>query len=55
MFPRWYGLALIVSIPVSLPLAAYGSAVSGLIMVILGYTLWSRKGIATRRQSPRVR
>jgi hypothetical protein len=55
VLPRWYGLALIVSMPVSLPLAAYGSAVFGLIMVILGYGLWSRKGTATRRQSPRVR
>ena len=51
---RWYGLALIVSMPVSLPLVTYGTALFGLILVVLGYALWSRKGTATE-QPPRVR
>ena len=55
VLPRWYGLALIVSMPLSLPLATYGSALFGLIMVVLGYALWSRKGTTTEQQSARVR
>jgi hypothetical protein len=54
VLPLWYGLALIVSVPISLPLAAYGTAVFGLIMGVLGYALWSRKDAATERLSPRV-
>ena len=54
VLPRWYGLALIVSMPVSLPLVTYGTALFGLTLVVLGYALWSRKGITTG-QPPRVR
>ena len=54
VLPRWYGLALILCMPVSLPLAVYGTALFGLIMVVLGYTLWLRRGIATGQPS-RVR
>ncbi len=54
MLPRWYGLALIFSMPVSLPLAVYGTALFGLILVVLGYVLWSRKGTTTGQPS-RVR
>ncbi len=50
---RWYGLALAFSVPVSLPLAVYGTALFGLILVILGLALWSRKGTTTEQQ-PRV-
>jgi hypothetical protein len=55
VLPRWYGLALIVSVPVSLPLATYGTALFGVILVVLGYALWSRKGTTTEQQSLRVR
>ena len=54
VLPRWYGLALIFSMPVSLPLGVYGTALFGLILVVLGYVLWSRKDTTTG-QSPRVR
>jgi hypothetical protein len=54
VLPRWYGLALIVSMPVSLPLAGYGTALFGLILVVLGYALWLRRG-ATNAQPSRVR
>jgi hypothetical protein len=47
VLPRWYGLALIVSMPVSLPLAVYGTALFGLILVGLGYALWLRRDITT--------
>src|SRR5215208_2807846 len=53
VLPRWYGLALIVSMPISLPLGAYGTTLFGLIMGVLGYALWSRKDAATQRLSPR--
>jgi hypothetical protein len=55
VLPLWYGLALIVSVPISLPLAAYGTALFGLIMGVLGYGLWPRKDAATERLSPRVK
>ena len=55
MLPRWYGLALIVSMPLSLPLGAYGTTLFGLIMGVLGYALWSRKDADAERQSPRVK
>lgn len=54
VLPRWYGLALIVCMPVSLPLATYGTALFGLILGVLGYVLWSRKDTITE-QPPRVR
>jgi hypothetical protein len=55
VLPRWYGLALIVCMPVSLPLATYGTALFGLILMVLGYALWSRKGTTTGQQPARVR
>ena len=55
MLPCWYGLALIVSMPLSLPLGAYGTTLFGLIMGVLGYALWSRKDADAERQSPRVK
>ena len=54
VLPRWYGLALIFSMPLSLPLAVYGTALFGLILVVLGYVLWLRKG-STTGQPSRVR
>ena len=54
VLPRWYGLALIVVLPVSLPLAGYGTALFGLILLVLGYVLWLRRG-ATTAQPSRVR
>ena len=50
VLPRWYGLALIVS----LPLAGYGTALFGLILVGLGYVLWLQRD-ATNAQPSRVR
>jgi hypothetical protein len=43
VLPRWYGLVLIMSMPVSLPLAMYGTALFGLILAALGYALWLRR------------
>ncbi len=54
VLPRWYGLALLASMPVSLPLATYGTALFGLILVVLGYVLWLRKD-STTEQPLRVR
>jgi hypothetical protein len=47
VLPRWYGLALLASMPISLPLDVYGTALFGLILVVLGYALWLRRDIAT--------
>lgn len=51
VLPRWYGLAMIASMPVSLPLTTYGTALFGLILVVLGYALWLRKGTTTEQTS----
>jgi hypothetical protein len=55
VLPRWYGLALIVSMPVSLLAPTYyGTVLFGLILLALGYVLWLRRGTATGQPS-RVR
>jgi hypothetical protein len=54
VLPRWYGLALIVALPVSLPLAGYGTALFGLILLVLGYVLWVQRD-TTIAQPSRVR
>ena len=55
VLPRWYGLALMVSLLVSLPLITYGTALFGVILLVLGYALWLRKGTTAGQHSPRVR
>src|SRR5215217_996935 len=54
VLPRWYGLALIVSIlPVLLPIRALGTALFGMIMLALGFALWMRSGAEQVRSTPR--
>ncbi len=58
VLPRWYGLTLTVSMPVSLGLghllAAYWSSLLfGLFFLVLGYALWSRRSTAAEG-APRV-
>ena len=53
VLPRWYGVALIVSLPISLPLAVYGTVLFGLFLVTLGCVLWMRRD-ATTEQASRV-
>ncbi len=55
VLPAWYGLALVVALPVSLPLAGYGTALFGLILLALGLALWVRRGAATEQPSRRTR
>jgi len=55
VLPRWYGLTLIVSLLVSLPLITYGTALFGVILLVLGYALWSRKITTAEQHSPRVK
>ncbi len=54
VLPRWYGLALIVAMPISLPLSVYGTALFGLILAVLGYVLWLHREAADEQPS-RVR
>lgn len=51
MLPRWYGLTLIVALPVSLPVAGYGTTLVGLILLALGYALWARRGVTAEQPS----
>ena len=41
VLPRWYGLVLVVALPLTLPLATYGTTLFGLILLVLGYALWA--------------
>ena len=51
VLPRWYGSALMVSLPVSLPFAVYGSVLFGVILLVLGCVLWLRSGATTGQPS----
>ncbi len=51
VLPRWYGVALIVCMPVSLPLGVYGTVLFGLFLVALGYVLWLRREATTEQPS----
>jgi hypothetical protein len=53
VLPRWCGIALIVSLPLTILLQEYGGIVFGLVWLALGYVLWSHRGTATG-QPPRV-
>ena len=55
VLPRWYGLTLIVSMLVSLPLITYGTALFGVIVLVLGYALWSRKVTTAEQHYLRVK
>lgn len=51
VLPRWCGIALIVSLPLTILLQDYGGLVFGLVWVALGYVLWSRRGQAAEQPS----
>ena len=54
VLPRWYGLALIVSIlPVLLPIRGLGTALFGVILLVLGFALWMRSTAGQVRSTPR--
>ena len=42
VLPRWYGVALIALVPISVVLLAYANIWTGLILLVLGYALWLR-------------
>jgi hypothetical protein len=54
VLPRWYGVALIIFVPVSVALGGYGNIWVGLVQLALGYVLWSRSGTPAEQPS-RVR
>ena len=54
VLPRWCGIALIVSLPVTILLGDYGGILFGLVWLALGYMLWSHRG-ASDEQPSRVR
>jgi hypothetical protein len=51
---RWYGVLLIIFMPVFLLLGAYGNIWVGLVLMVLGYGLWMQRGVLVERP-PRVR
>jgi hypothetical protein len=54
VLPTWYGVALIILLPVAVALGVYGTIWVGLVQLALGYVLWTRSGTAAQ-QSSRVR
>ena len=54
VLPRWCGIALIVSLPVTILLEDYGGIFFGLVWLALGYMLWSHRGASSEQRS-RVR
>ena len=54
VMPRWYGLVLLASMPIALPLEVYWTALFGMILVVLAYVLWLRNDTTTEQPS-RVR
>ena len=56
VLPRWYGVALIILLPVSFVLGACGNTWVGLVQLGLGYVLWRwREGTPAEPQPRRVR
>ena len=52
VLPRWGGVALIVTLPVSIVLSGYGgNALFGLMWLALGYVLWSQRGTTSEQPS----
>ncbi len=51
VLPRWCGIALIVSLPLTILLQDYGGLVFGLVWLALGYVLWSQRGQAAEQPS----
>ncbi len=49
VLPRWYGVLLIVLMPVLLVLGVYGNIWMGLAFVVLGYVLWMQRGASPER------
>jgi CAAX protease family protein len=54
VLPRWYGVALVVAVPISFALVQYGGILLGLVFVVLGCALWLR-GDALVEQPQRAR
>ena len=54
VLPPWYGVLLIVLMPILLVLGVYGNIWRGLVLIVLGYGLWMHRGPMPERP-PRVR
>lgn len=51
ILPRWCGIALIVSLPLTILLQNYGGIVFGAVWMALGYVLWSIRAQAAEQRS----
>jgi hypothetical protein len=49
VLPRWYGIALILSVPVTIGLLPYGFLWFGLVWLVLGYVLWRQRAASVGR------
>jgi hypothetical protein len=57
VLPRWYGIVLIITMPIDFLLQQYGGIWIGLVFLVLGYVLWLGRGTvrASRGRPSRVR
>ncbi len=54
VLPRWYGVLLIVFLPVSVALGPFGNIWNGLVHLVLGYVVWTWSSTADEEPTPRV-
>jgi hypothetical protein len=54
VFAWWYGVLLLLSLPVSLVLTLFGNMFFGLVLLVLGFALWTDRGVIAEHP-PRVR
>ena len=54
VFTWWYGVLLLLSLPVSLVLTLFGNMFFGLVLLVLGFALWTDRGVIAEHP-PRVR
>jgi hypothetical protein len=53
VLPRWYGVVLIVFLPISVFLGVYAYIWVGVVQLVLGSVLWTRRALPTE-SAPRV-
>ena len=53
VLPRWYGVVLIVFLPISVFLGVYAYIWVGVVQLVLGSVLWTRRARPTE-SAPRV-
>lgn len=51
VLPRWYGVVLIVFLPISVLFGVYDNLWVGVVQLVLGSVLWTRRALPTESAS----